>query len=65
MADLLGQRIRAVLTYPPSPAANSDLALSLAAAGSLQYAVAVHPFTNIAVIADTANGRVLFVPLPR
>ena len=65
VADLLGQKIRAVLTYPPSPAANSDLALSLAAAGSLQYAVAIHPFTNVAVIADTANGRVLFVPLPR
>jgi hypothetical protein len=24
----------------------------------------IHPFTNVAVIADTANGQVLFVPLP-
>jgi hypothetical protein len=30
--------------------------------GALQYALDIHPFTNIAVIADTANGRVLFVP---
>jgi hypothetical protein len=62
VADFLGQRIRAVLTLPP---ANSNVALSLAIAGSLQYALDVHPFINIAVIADTANGRVLFLPLPR
>ena len=65
VADFLGQKIRAVLTLPPTTAANSNLALSLAFAGSLQYALDIHPFTNIAVIADTANGRVLFLPLPR
>jgi DNA-binding beta-propeller fold protein YncE len=65
VADFLGQKIRAVLTLPPATSANSNLALSLAFAGSLQYAIDIHPFTNIAVIADTANGRVLFVPLPR
>jgi hypothetical protein len=65
VADFLGQKIRAVLTLPPTTAANSNLALSLAFSGSFQYALDVHPFTNIAVIADTANGRVLFVPLPR
>ena len=65
VADFLGQKIRAVMTLPPTAAANSNLALSLAFAGSLQYALDIHPFTNIAVIADTANGRVLFVPLPR
>lgn len=64
VADFLGQRVRAVLTLPPPTAANSGLALSLATAGAIQYALDIHPFTNIAVIADTANGRVLFVPLP-
>ncbi len=65
VADFIGQKIRAVLTLPPTALANSNLALSLAFSGALQYAVDIHPFTNIAVIADTANGRVLFVPLPR
>jgi hypothetical protein len=65
VADFPGQRVRAVLPLPPATAANSALALSLANAGALQYALAIHPFTNVAVIADTANGTVLFVPLPR
>ena len=30
--------------------------------GALQFAVDIHPLTNLAVIADTANGRVLFIP---
>jgi DNA-binding beta-propeller fold protein YncE len=64
VADFLGQKIRAVLTLPPTTSANSNLALSLAISGALQYALDIHPFTNIAVIADAANGRVLFVPLP-
>ena len=33
--------------------------------GSAAIRLDIHPFTNVAVIADTANGRVLFVPLPR
>ncbi len=65
VADFLGQKIRAVLPLPPTTAANSDLALSLSFAGAIQYALDIHPFTNIAVIADTVNGQVLFVPLPR
>jgi DNA-binding beta-propeller fold protein YncE len=65
VADFLGQKIRAVLTLPPTTSANSNLALSLAIAGAFQYALDIHPLTNIAVIADTANGRVLFLPLPR
>ncbi len=65
VADFLGHKIRAVLTLPPTASANANLALSLAFAGSLQYALDIHPFTNVAVIADTANGRVLFLPLPR
>jgi hypothetical protein len=65
VADFLGQRIRAVLALPPTAAANSSLALSLSFAGALQYALDIHPLTNVAVIADTANGKVLFIPLPR
>ena len=65
VADFLGQRIRAVLTLPPTNSVNANVALSLAFQGALQYALDIHPFTNIAVIADTANGQVLFVPLPR
>jgi YVTN family beta-propeller protein len=64
VADFLAQKIRAVMNLPPTAAANSGLAQSLAFSGSLQYGLDVHPLTNIAVIADTANGRVLFVPLP-
>ena len=64
VADLLALQVRSVLSLPPTTAANSNLALSLAFQGSLQYALDIHPFTNVAVIADTANGRVLFVPLP-
>ena len=60
VADLLSHRIRAVLTLP-APPVNSTVALS----GLLQFAVDIHPLTNVAVIADTANGRVLLVPLPR
>jgi DNA-binding beta-propeller fold protein YncE len=33
--------------------------------GSSQLAVAIHPRTNLAVISDAANNRVLLVPLPR
>jgi DNA-binding beta-propeller fold protein YncE len=60
VVDKLAGRIRAVLSLP-SPPANSALALT----GPLQFAVDMHPLTNLAVIADVANGRVLFVPIPR
>jgi DNA-binding beta-propeller fold protein YncE len=33
--------------------------------GSSQLAVAIHPRTNLAVVSDAANNRVLLVPLPR
>ncbi len=59
VADLPGHTIRAVLTLPPAPF-NSNLA----ATGSLQFALDIDPVTNLAVIADTANGRVLFIPVP-
>jgi DNA-binding beta-propeller fold protein YncE len=64
VADFLAQKIRLVITLPPTAPTNADLALSLAFSGALQYAVDIQPFTNVAVIADTVNGHVLFVPLP-
>jgi DNA-binding beta-propeller fold protein YncE len=33
--------------------------------GSSQFSVAIQPQTNLAVIADTKNNRVLLIPLPR
>jgi DNA-binding beta-propeller fold protein YncE len=60
VADIVTSKIRAVMTLPPPPV-DSTLGLS----GALQFAVDIHPLTNLAVIADTANGRVLLVPLPR
>jgi YVTN family beta-propeller protein len=47
--DFLDRRIRALLPV----------------IASTQGAVAIHPRTNVAVIADTANDRILLVPLPR
>lgn len=60
VGDFLDKRIRAVLTLPAAPAASV-----LDQQGVLQFAVDIQPLTNLAVIADTANGRVLFVPVPR
>jgi DNA-binding beta-propeller fold protein YncE len=37
---------------------------TLGIAGSSQFAAAIHPLTNLAVIADQANNRVLLLPLP-
>ena len=34
-------------------------------AGSSQFAVDIHPRTNIAVLVDTTNNRVLLLPMPR
>jgi DNA-binding beta-propeller fold protein YncE len=64
IADFLGEKVRAVLSLPPVAASNATLALILQSAGTLQYALDIHPYTNVAVIADTANGQVLFLPLP-
>ena len=65
VADFLAQKITAVLTLPPMSAANSNLALSLAFQGALQYALDIHPFTNVAVDRRYGQWAVLFVPLPR
>jgi YVTN family beta-propeller protein len=32
--------------------------------GSTQFAAAIHPFTNMAVITDATNNRLLILPLP-
>jgi DNA-binding beta-propeller fold protein YncE len=60
VADILNKEVRAVLSLRPPPV-NSNVALS----GAPQFAVDIHPLTNLAVIADTANGSILLVPLPR
>jgi hypothetical protein len=60
VGDFIAQRIRAVLTLPAAPTASI-----LDQQGVLQFAVDIQPLTNLAVIADTANGRVLLVPVPR
>ena len=38
--------------------------VTLGISGSSQFAAAIHPLTNLAVIADQANNRVLLLPLP-
>jgi hypothetical protein len=65
VVDFLGKRIRAVLSLPPQLNITPAVAGQLALTGALQFAVDIHPLTNLAVIADTANGRVLLVPVPR
>jgi DNA-binding beta-propeller fold protein YncE len=37
---------------------------TLGIGGSSQFAAAIHPLTNLAVIADQSNNRVLLLPLP-
>jgi DNA-binding beta-propeller fold protein YncE len=37
---------------------------TLGIGGSSQFAAAIHPLTNLAVITDQANNRVLLLPLP-
>jgi DNA-binding beta-propeller fold protein YncE len=59
VSDIVTNQIRALLTLPPAPL-NSTVALTQ----HLQFGLDIHPLTNLAVIADTANGRVLFIPLP-
>jgi len=47
--DLLERKIRSVLSLPAAP----------------QFAVALHPRSNLMVVADTENDRTLLLPLPR
>jgi hypothetical protein len=66
VVDFLSGLIRGVLSLPPPPpGSDQSVAGGLALTGALQFAADIHPLTNLAVIADTANGRVLLVPVPR
>jgi YVTN family beta-propeller protein len=47
--DLLQNRVRSVLSLSLAP----------------QFAIAIHPRSNVAVLVDSANHRVLLMPLPR
>jgi hypothetical protein len=49
VVDFLDRRVRAVFAVRPSG----------------QFAVDIHPFTNLAVVADSAGQRILLLPLPR
>ena len=44
---------------------NSNVTDLLPLSGSTQYALAIHPRLSLAVVTDSANGRVLLLPLPR
>jgi DNA-binding beta-propeller fold protein YncE len=47
--DMISRTIRDVLSIPGAP----------------QFSVDIHPRTNLAVVVDQANNRVLLLPLPR
>ncbi|MGB6431961.1 MAG: hypothetical protein WBF06_15365 [Candidatus Acidiferrales bacterium] len=49
VVDLLARQIRSVLSV------NSGA----------QFAVAIHPWTNVATVADTVDNKLIFIPLPR
>ena len=49
VVDFRGLRVREVLRLTASPA----------------FAIEIHPRTNVAVVVDQNNNRVLLVPLPR
>jgi DNA-binding beta-propeller fold protein YncE len=48
--DFIDRRVRAILPV---------------ATATPRFAIAIHPYTNLAVISDEANDRILLVPLPR
>lgn len=60
VVDFLDRKIRAVLSIAGGPVFGSPN-LNL----QPQYNVDVHPLTNLAVISDSNNNRVLLMPLPR
>jgi DNA-binding beta-propeller fold protein YncE len=53
--DYIDRRVRAILPVP----------INLPAGAVAQLAMEIHPRTNIAVIVDEGNNRVLIVPLPK
>lgn len=56
--DMQSQRTHAVIGLGAPPSLAGSVVLS-------QFAAAIHPRTNLAVVADPANGRVLLLPMPR
>jgi DNA-binding beta-propeller fold protein YncE len=56
--DMQSLRTRAVISLGAPPAPSTNVVLP-------QYAVAIHPRTNLAVVTDAAGGRVLLLPMPR
>jgi len=48
VVDFIDQTVRGVFSLP----------------SSTQFAIDIHPQTNLAVVADTADNEVLLVPLP-
>jgi len=44
---------------------NSNVTDLVPLSGSTQYALAIHPRLSLAVVTDSANGRVLLLPMPR
>jgi len=56
--DMQSLRTRAVISLGAPPASSTNVVLP-------QYAVAIHPRTNLAVVTDAAGGRVLLLPMPR
>jgi DNA-binding beta-propeller fold protein YncE len=56
VVDFQGQGVTAVLGH---------VTAVLNLAGSTQFSVAIDPRSNLAVVADQNNNRVLLVPLPR
>jgi hypothetical protein len=49
VVDLLSRRVRSVFRMTPSP----------------QFSVDIHPLTNLAVVSDLTNKRILLLPLPQ
>jgi DNA-binding beta-propeller fold protein YncE len=64
VVDMVDQLVRSIVPLPPPPTA-PGVTSGLSITGAAQFGIDIHPQTNIAVIADTANSRVLIVPLPR
>ncbi len=56
--DMQSQRTRAVTGFGTPQANPGNIVLS-------QFAAAIHPRTNLAVVADPVKGRVLLFPMPR
>ncbi len=56
--DMQSLRTRAVISLGAPQVNTTNVVLP-------QYAVAIHPRTNLAVVTDAAGGRVLLLPMPR